>query len=170
MAKWFGPAAGLCFGLGIWGGGALVNWAGKRSIKAYAWVPGLAVLITGPSLALAVTASSWQTSLALLVVPMICCTMFTAPVLALVQNLSPVASRATATALVLLAFNIVGLGGGPLAIGMMSDALADAQVVDPLRVALICLAPVAVLAALAYLAVSRVVVRDSADVLQESMR
>ena len=168
MARWFGPVAGICYGIGIWGGGALVNLAGKRSVKAYAWVPGLAVLITGPSLALAVSASSWQTSLALLVVPMICCTMFTAPVLALVQNLSPVASRATATALVLLAFNIVGLGGGPLAVGLVSDALTEAQVADPLRLALICLAPVAVLAALAYLAVSRVVVRDSADVLQEA--
>ncbi|WP_293899481.1 MFS transporter [Phenylobacterium sp.] len=169
VARWFGPAAGLCMGLGIWGGGALVNWAGQRSVKAYAYVPGLAVLITGPTLALAVMASSWQASLALMLVPMIGCTMFTAPVLALVQNLSPVASRATATALVLLAFNIVGLGGGPLAIGMLSDALAAAHVVDPLRVALISIAPVAVLAALGYLAVSRVVVRDTADVLRESL-
>jgi hypothetical protein len=51
---------------------------------------------------------------------------------------------------------------------MLSDALAGAQVIDPLRIALICLAPVAVLAALAYLAVSRVVARDSADVLRET--
>jgi len=168
VARWFGPAAGICMGVGIWGGGALVNWAGRRSLKAYAYVPGVAVLITGPTLALAVMASSWQASLALMLVPMITCTMFTAPVLALVQNLSPVASRATATALVLLAFNIVGLGGGPLAIGILSDALGKADVVDPLRVALIWVAPVAVLSALAYLAVSRVVIRDAANVLKET--
>lgn len=168
IARWFGPAAGLCMGLGIWGGGALVNWLGTRDIRAYAYVPGLAVLVTAPALALAVMASSWQTSLLFMLVPMISCTMFTAPALALVQNLSPVAARATATALVLLAFNIVGLGGGPLAIGMLSDALSAAGEAAPLRTALLCATPVSVLAALAYFALSRVVERDAANVLKEA--
>ena len=168
IARWFGPAAGLCMGLGIWGGGALVNWLGKRDLRAYAYVPGAAVLITAPTLALAVMASSWQTSLLLMLVPMICCTMFTAPALALVQNLSPVSARATATALVLLAFNIVGLGCGPLAIGILSDTLSAAGQPAPLRTALLCAAPVAVLASGVYFAVSRVVVRDAQAVLQEA--
>lgn len=167
IATWFGPAAGLCFGIGIWGGGALVNWAGKRSIKAYAWVPGLSMLLTAPTLALAVMAPDWQTSLALMTVPMILCTIYVAPALALVQNLSPVTARATVTALILLAFNIVGLGGGPLAIGMLSDALAAGGVADPLRVALLWVTPVSVLASLGYLAVSRVVGGDARAVLQE---
>lgn len=168
IARWFGPAAGLCMGLGIWGGGALVNWLGSRDLKAYAYVPGLAVLVTAPSLALAVMASSWQTSLMFMLVPMVTCTMFTAPALALVQNLSPVSARATATALVLLAFNIVGLGGGPLAIGMMSDALAASGDAAPLRTALLCAAPVSVLAALVYFALSRAVERDTETVLREA--
>lgn len=168
VARWFGPVAGICFGIGIWGGGALVNWAGKRTVKAYAYVPGLAVLLCAPSLAMALMASSWQASLALMVIPMICCTSFVAPALALVQNLSPVASRATATALLMLAFNIVGLGGGPLAVGMLSDALAGAQVADPLRIALLALCPIAGLTALVYLALSRVVARDAENVLREA--
>lgn len=168
IARWFGPAAGLCMGLGIWGGGALVNRLGKRDLRAYAYVPGIAVLLTAPTLALAVMASSWQSSLLLMLVPMVCCTMFTAPALALVQNLSPVGARATATALVLLAFNIVGLGGGPLAIGMMSDALSAAGQPTPLRTALLCAAPVAVLAACVYFALSRVVGRDADAVLREA--
>jgi len=168
VARWFGPAAGLCMGLGIWGGGALVNWLGKRDLRAFAYVPGLAVLVTAPTLALAVMANSWQTSLLLMLVPMVACTMFTAPVLALVQNLMPVNARATATALVLLAFNIVGLGGGPLVIGMVSDALAASGAETPLRTALICATPVAVLSALAYWAVTRVVGRDAEAALEEA--
>jgi len=168
MAKWFGPAAGLCFGIGIWGGGALVNWAGRKSLKAYAWVPGISMLLTAPTLALAVLAPDWQTSLALMTVPMVLCTIYVAPALALVQNLSPVAARATVTALILLAFNIVGLGGGPLAIGMLSDALTARHVAEPLRVALLWVAPVAVVAALGYFAVSRVVGRDAEAVLEEA--
>lgn len=168
VARWFGPVAGICFGIGIWGGGALVNWAGKRTVKAYAYVPGVAVLLCAPSLAMALMASSWQASLALMVVPMICCTSFVAPALALVQNFSPVASRATATALLMLAFNIVGLGGGPLAVGMLSDALAAAQMADPLRTALLALCPIAGLTALVYLALSRVVTRDAEAVLRDA--
>lgn len=169
MARWFGPLAGLCFGIGIAGGGALVNWAARRSPKAYAWVPGISMLLTAPSLALAVMAPDWQTSLALMTVPMICCTIYVAPALALVQNLSPAAARATVTALLLLAFNLVGLGCGPLAIGMVSDALAAQGAADPLRTALVWLTPVAVLAAAGYFAVSRVVGRDAEAVLQEAV-
>ena len=170
VARWFGPAAGLCMGLGIFGGGAMVNWAGRRSPKAYLCVPGLSMLLTAPTLALAVLAPSWQTSLALMTVPMVLCTIYVAPALALVQNLSPVASRATATALLLLAFNILGLGGGPLAIGMVSDALAAAHSQDPLRTALIAAAPVAVLAAVVYFVAARVVARDMDTASQEAAR
>ena len=69
----------------------------------------------------------------------------------------------------LLSFNIVGLGGGPLAVGMLSDTLAGAQVADPLRIALMSLGPVSLLSALIYFGVSRVVTRDTRSVVQESM-
>jgi hypothetical protein len=87
-----------------------------------------------------------------------------------VQNLSPVASRATATALLLLAFNIVGLGGGPLAVGAVSDALRAGHIADPLRMALLCVTPIAVIAALGYAALSRVVAGDTQAVIQEGAR
>lgn len=161
IARWFGPAAGLCFGIGIAGGGALVNWASRHTLKAYAWVPGVSMLLTAPTLALAVRAPDWQTSLALMTVPMVSCTIYVAPALALVQNLSPAAARATVTALLLLAFNLVGLGGGPLAIGMLSDNLAAQGAEAPLRTALLWVTPVAVVAAAGYFAVSRVVGRDA---------
>ncbi|MGA0607568.1 spinster family MFS transporter [Phenylobacterium sp. VNQ135] len=168
VAKWFGPAAGLCFGIGIAGGGALVNWASRRSLKAYAWIPGLSMLFTAPTLALALVAPDWQTALALLVVPMILSTIYVAPALALVQNLSPVAARATVTALLMLAFNIVGQGGGPLAIGLLSDLLAADGVADSLRVAMLGVTPVAVIAALCYLAQLRHVVGDAEAVVRDA--
>lgn len=170
VARWFGPAAGLCMGIGIWGGGALVNWAGRRSPKAYAWVPGLSMLLTAPTLALAVMAPSWPVSLALMTVPMVCCTIYVAPALALVQNLSPVAARATATSLLLLAFNILGPGGGPLAIGMMSDAFDAAEAAQPLQLALLAITPIALVSALAYAALGRVVSADTRKVLEENGR
>lgn len=168
VAKWFGPIAGLCMGVGIWGGGALVNWAGAKSPRAYAWIPGLSMLLTAATLALAVMAPSWPVSLALMTVPMLCCTVYVAPALALTQNLSPVAARATATSLILLAFNIVGAGGGPLAIGMMSDAFGAANAAEPLRLALLAVAPLAIVSALAYAALAGVVSEDIRKVQQEN--
>jgi predicted MFS family arabinose efflux permease len=169
VAKWFGPAAGLCFGIGIAGGGALVNWASRHSLKAYAWIPGLSMLLTAPTLALALLAPDWPTALALLTVPMVLSTIYVAPALALVQNLSPVASRATVVALLMLAFNIVGQGGGPVAIGILSDLLAADNVADPLRMAMLGLTPVAVIAALCYLAQLRCVERDAHAVAQDAV-
>lgn len=168
LARWFGLAAGVCFGIGIAGGGALVNWASRHSLTAYAWVPGLSMLLTAPTLALAVLAGDWRASLALMTIPMICSTIYVAPALALVQNLSPVAARATVTALLMLAFNIVGQGGGPVAIGMLSDLLASQDAPDPLRFAMLALTPTAVIAALCYFAMSRFVVRDAEAVAREA--
>jgi predicted MFS family arabinose efflux permease len=168
LARWFGPAAGVCFGIGIAGGGLLVNWASRHSLKAYAWAPGLSMLLTAPTLALAILAPDWRTSLALMTVPMICSTVYVAPALALVQNLSPAAARATVTALLMLAFNIVGQGGGPVAIGALSDILAAEQAPDPLRLAMLALAPAAVIAALCYFAMSRFIPRDAEAVGEEA--
>jgi predicted MFS family arabinose efflux permease len=162
LAKWFGPAAGVCMGLGIWGGGALVNAAARRNVAAYAWMPAASMALTAPLLASALFASSWELSLLLMLAPMICCIFYVAPALALSQNLAPVNVRATAVALLLLAFNIVGLGLGPLAVGLLSDALTGAGVAHALQWAILFLAPVALISALAYLAMSRTIAADAA--------
>ena len=160
LATWFAPAAGITFGIGIWGGGALVNWAVRRSPAAYAIVPCLATVVLIPSFAAALLVDSWQWSLALMLVPMIACTIYVAPALALVQNLTPPRARATASAILLLMFNLVGLGCGPLVIGIVSDALAPVHGAASLRWALLAVLPVAALAALAQYRMARVVGGD----------
>lgn len=170
VEHWFGPAAGLCMGLGIWGGGALVNIAGRRSMLAYALVPGLAMLIAAPALALALSAPSWQISLALMTLPMVAVTIYVAPALALVQTLSPVSARATATALLLLAFNIVGLGGGPLSVGVLSDAFNHFGHAEGLRLALLCLAPLSLAAAFIYVGVGHALRATALDESVNALR
>ena len=153
VAQWFGPAAGICFGVGIWGGGALVNVVGGR--RAYALVPSATMALAGLSFAAALFALSWPTALALMCVPMAAVTAYVAPALALVQTLSPVGARTTATALLLLGFNVVGLGCGPLAVGALSDTFTRGGAPDGLKWALLALVPTALLAAAAYMAVGR---------------
>ena len=157
LATWFGPAAGITMGIGIFGGGALVNRAARTSFRAYALIPMAATLLLVPSFAAALLVDGWQLSLALMLVPMACCTIYVAPALALVQNLTPARARAMSSAILLLVFNIVGLGGGPLFIGMVSDATQAAYGVDSLRIALLATMPAALIAAAAQYLVSRTV-------------
>src|SRR3546814_8592093 len=87
--------------------------------------------------------------------PLAACTAYVAPALALVQNLTPPRSRATAAAVLMLMFNIVGLGLGPLFIGVVSDALKPGHGDESLRWALMTILPFAIAAGLAQFAMTR---------------
>ncbi|WP_033075534.1 spinster family MFS transporter [Sphingopyxis sp. MWB1] len=163
MASWFAPAAGITFGIGILGGGWLVSRIARRSPRAYGAIPALATAVLVPTFIAALLVDSWQWSLALLLIPMVACTAYIAPALALVQNLTAPRSRATAAAVLMLMFNIVGLGLGPLFAGMVSDALKPAYGDDSLRWALMALMPFAVAAGIAQWAMTRHLDGDFAE-------
>lgn len=163
MATWFAPAAGITFGIGILGGGWLVSRAAQVSPKAYGRIPALASLALAPTLVAALMVDSWQMSLVLLLVPMAACTAYVAPALALVQNLAPPRARATAAAVLMLMFNIVGLGLGPLYTGVLSDTLMPSYGNDSLRWALMGLLPFVVAAAAAQWAMTRYLDKDFAS-------
>ena len=58
------------------------------------------------------------------------------PALAMVQTLSPVHMRAVSSAIMMLCLNLIGLGLGPLLVGVLSDMLEPRYGEDALRVAL----------------------------------
>ncbi len=62
---------------------------------------------------------------------------FYGPVFATVQELSPVAIRASMVALLLLLCNLVGIGAGAVMTGLISDGLRASGIADPLTWALI---------------------------------
>ena len=104
----------------------------------------------------------WQGSLAVMLLPLTACTVYIAPGLALVQNLTPPRSRATAAAILLLMYNIVGLGLGPLFVGMLSDFLRPQLGDDSLRWGLMGIIPFALAAAATQFAMTRHLDKDLA--------
>ena len=162
MGKWFAPAAGITFGIGIMGGGWLVSRLAARSPRAYGLVPALASLVLIPGLAAALLMDGWPMALTLMLLPLTACTVYIAPALALVQNLSPPGSRATAAAVLMLMFNIIGMGLGPLFVGLVSDFLKADYGDDSLRWALMAIIPFAAAAGLAQLAMARHLDKDLA--------
>ncbi|RVT94203.1 spinster family MFS transporter [Sphingomonas crocodyli] len=139
VASWFAVAAGVTMGAGMVGGGALVNAAVRRSARGYATVPGYATLVLVPIFGLSLIVDGWPLALALMLVPMACCTVFTPASLALAQELGPRNARATVAATLLLMFNIAGLGLGPLFVGIVSDMLTPTMGIEGLRTGLLLL-------------------------------
>lgn len=160
IATWYAPAAGLAFALGSWGGGWVTNLAVQRSPRGYAIVPAAAFAVLIPTFLIALWVDGWQLSLALLFVPMACCNVYVTASLSLTQNLTPPRARAVSAAIVLLMFNIVGLGGGPLFVGAVSDATKGTWGTDSLPLGLSLLMIFAALAIVAQWGVAREVVKD----------
>ena len=63
------------------------------------------------------------------------------PTLAIIQTIVPGRTRATALALILMIANVVGLGFGPLAVGVLSDVLTTFRGTESLRYALVIMMP-----------------------------
>jgi len=160
VAAWYSPIIGISMMIGIWGSGWVVGKLSARSPRAYALVPAAAFLIALPFFLGALATPSWPIALMLLAAPSALYMVYVAPALALLQNLVPASARSTASSILLLVLNLVGMGGGPLFVGMISDALAPTLGVESLRIGLLWLSPVFLMAVIAHYAVSRFVVRD----------
>ncbi|MDB5422087.1 MAG: transporter [Brevundimonas sp.] len=155
-------AAGLT--IGSMAGGVIADrlvardtrWALRVSmIGAAAAVPFLALFLTMPSLALAATAFFlWN----------VCAGAVQSPAFALVQSLAPANMRATASFLITVIQNIIGVATGPLLIGMASDALAPQFGSRSIGLALLMTLVTATISAVAFGAGNRWVKRDLARI------
>ena len=159
VGQWFAPAAGITMGIGMVGGGALVNWWVRRSVRGYAMVPAICTALLIPFFGAAIFIGDWRISLALMLIPMVCCTVFTPASLALAQELGPRSARATVSATLLLMYNIVGLGLGPLFVGVVSDLLKPTMGIESLRIGLACLLVPAAIASFAHWRLAAILVK-----------
>jgi predicted MFS family arabinose efflux permease len=108
-------------GLGTWLSGKFADILVRRSPTWYAYLPALALGLSLPFYIGFVHATTLFTALAFLSVPTFLNIFYLAPALALVQNSMNARQRTMAGAMLLLVLNLVGLGGGPTFIGIMSD-------------------------------------------------
>jgi hypothetical protein len=78
----------------------------------------------------------------------------------MVQSLAEPASRATAAAFLLFLVNVIGLGLGPLAVGVLSDLLSVSFGSNSLRMALLMVPPLCVWGAHHYYCAARIISAD----------
>lgn len=125
IGLWYAIVTGLASAIGTFGSGWLVDKLGARSPRFYAYVPAIAFAASFPFYFGFLFAPTWQISLLFLAVPSLVNNMYLAPALAVVQNAAPPSQRTVSGALLLFVLNLIGLGGGPVYVGMVSDALAE---------------------------------------------
>ncbi|MDB5670301.1 MAG: transporter [Alphaproteobacteria bacterium] len=127
-AGFLGVALGLTLGtsgiLGSLAGGWLSDRFSSGQPKAQAWVPAFGAFASTPFYVAAVLVPSMPLALALLFIPSMLTAFYFGPAYAIVQGLVPPGMRAMATAIMLFVISLVGLGFGPLAVGITSDIIS----------------------------------------------
>ena len=154
VAIWYSLVIGVAAAAGTLASGWLVDVYGKRRPTAYPLVPCLAYLASIPFFLAALSVSGWQASLALLIVPNFLISMFLPPSVALVQNRAAPTERALSSSFLIFSLNLIGLGGGPVLVGIVSDWMAGSHGDRSLAVGLAALTPVMLLAAGLYYGVA----------------
>jgi MFS family permease len=160
LAVWYSTVSGLTTAFGTWLSGFLVDRLGARRPAAYALVPGVAVLLAAPFLPAMIQAQGWQGALAFVVGPSVLLIAYLPAALAVIQNGVAPGERAVSGSILLFVLNLIGLGGGPLFVGMMSDRLKPTLGQHALGGALMSLLPVYGLAFLSQLAAAWFLERD----------
>jgi MFS family permease len=120
-----GLVGGVSNGLGTLLGGYLTDWASKRSVRWYALVPAIGLLLATPLYILAYTRESYTLAWAILLVPGVLHYTYLGPTFGVVQNVMDVRMRATAVALLFFVLNLIALGFGPPFTGWCIDMFAQ---------------------------------------------
>jgi sugar phosphate permease len=160
VGAYYSLVLGITGIIGTFGSGWLVDRLSLRDRRWYSWVPAIAFALTIPALAGLLWAPTWQIALLFLAVPSLLNNMYLAPALTVVQNAVPPARRTMSGAILLFILNLVGLGGGPLYVGYISDHAKPQYGENSLIIGFAALFPMILLTIGAHIAASMSIARD----------
>ncbi len=165
IGSWLAGIGIVAGGLGTYLGGWAADRLSPRDARWNVWLPGLAVVAAFPfSLGFYFIGDTY-TALACAVPPSVLGAMYLGPTFATTQALAELRMRAVASAVLLFVLNLIGMGIGPVAVGVASDLFERSGFGgDSLRWALICVTAVNLWAGLHYLLAARTLRQDLASV------
>ena len=141
-----GIVTGVCGALGAWLGGVLVDRLSRRDVRWAMWLPA-GVSALGFPFAIPFYLSAQPGAAIAAFAPFyLLGAMYVGPLWATAQNLVRPDMRALTSAILLVILNLVGLGAGPLVVGILNDAMAPRLGAEAIRWSLLAMAATGALA------------------------
>jgi len=116
---------GTAYAGGAFFGARLADKWGSKDIRAYGWVPAIAIGLCLPIGIVSFWVSSIEVNLFLSTLFLLFVGIYLGPSFAIAQTLAPINMRAMSTALFFFVLNMIALGGGPTFAGWMIDVFKE---------------------------------------------
>lgn len=147
LGIWLAMSQGVCGAIGTFLAGVIADRLGHRDRRWYIWLPVTSLLLALPGGLYLLIAEDTIVALLFNLIPGALLTAWVPPVLSILHSLVHVRMRALASATLIFAANIIGLGCGPTLIGIVSDLLNSHSGGESLRYALLSVFPLSLVAA-----------------------
>jgi MFS family permease len=152
---------GTTYAGGAFFGAKLADKWGAKTIRAYGWLPAIAMSVCLPLGIWSYWVSSVEANLILSTIYLLFIGIYLGPSFAIAQTLAPINMRAMSTALFFFILNMIALGGGPTFAGWLIDFFkAGNDELESMRMAMTVTHLVFIPALISFLVVSKILPRD----------
>ena len=141
LGTWLALSTGLFGAIGVLLGGILGDKLGGRDKRWYTWIPGLATIMVVPFMIIVLITDNQYVALVCVFIPGTLQNVYLGNSIATTHNLVGLRWRSTASAILFFILNVIGLGMGPFAVGLLSDMLAPTLGAESLRYSMLALLP-----------------------------
>lgn len=156
-----GVINGTTYAGGAFFGAKLADWWGAKDIRAYGWLPAIAIAICLPVGAMSFWVPSVWIHLAFTTVFLLFLGIYLGPSFAIAQTLAPINMRAMSTALFFFILNMIALGGGPTFTGWLIDVFKQSSTdLESIRYAITVTCMMFIPSVISFLVVARVLPKD----------
>src|SRR5215831_2986261 len=168
IGTYAGTFKGLCGIAGTLVGGLVVAKISRRDDRWKLWAPAIMSGVAGPVFAICMLTPDFMAMVAALALTSFMVGFHLGPIFAIAQTVARPSMRALASAFVLLTATCFGQGVGPLAVGMINDALKSDYGNDAVRYSLLSAAVTTTLGALLFVWAARYIRADIKRAVQVS--
>jgi MFS family permease len=152
---------GTTYAGGAFFGARLADKWGSRDVRAYGWLPAIAIALCLPIGVLSWWAPTVEMNLLFSTIFLLLIGIYLGPSFAIAQTLAPIHMRAMSTALFFFILNMIALGGGPTFAGWLIDVFASYHnELDAIRYAMSVTAFIFIFSILSFIIVSKTLPKD----------
>jgi MFS family permease len=155
-----GVMNGITYAGGAFFGARLADKWGKKDVRAYGWLPAIAIALCLPIGILSWWATSVEAHLVYATLFLLLIGIYLGPSFAIAQTLAPINMRAMSTALFFFILNMIALGGGPTFAGWLMDFYPADNDLESMRYSMTITSCVFIPSVISFLIVAKVLPRD----------